>query len=90
MRNPSRFFTAKRPVEAAKPLVIGNLYKSPLTNRVCMADLIVKAAVKEALDDMNVASDFYNALDDEVEELLEDAARRAEENDRKTVQPRDL
>jgi hypothetical protein len=31
-----------------------------------MADLIVKAAVKEALDDMNVASDFYAALDDEV------------------------
>ena len=37
-----------------------------------------------------VASDFYDALDDEAEELLEDAARRAEENDRKTVQPRDL
>jgi histone H3/H4 len=55
-----------------------------------MADLIVKAAVKEQLDDMNVASDFYGALDDEVEELLEEAARRAEENDRKTVQPRDL
>jgi histone H3/H4 len=55
-----------------------------------MADLIVKAAVKEQLNDMNVASDFYGALDDEVEELLEDAARRAEENDRKTVQPRDL
>ena len=55
-----------------------------------MADLIVKAAVNEALDDMNVASDFYDALDAEVEELLEDAARRAEENDRKTVQPRDL
>jgi len=56
----------------------------------CMADLIVKAAVKEALDDMNVSSDFYSALDDEVAELLEDAARRAEQNDRKTVQPRDL
>jgi histone H3/H4 len=55
-----------------------------------MADLIVKAAVKEALDDMNVSSDFYGALDEEVEELLADAARRAEENDRKTVQPRDL
>jgi histone H3/H4 len=46
--------------------------------------------VKEALDDMNVAYDFYDALDGEVDELLEDAARRAEENDRKTVQPRDL
>lgn len=55
-----------------------------------MADLIVKAAVKEHLDEKNVASDFYGALDDEVEALLKDAARRAEDNDRKTVQPRDL
>ena len=55
-----------------------------------MADLIVKAAVKEYLDEKNVASDFYDALDVEVKDLLDDAARRAEENDRKTVQPRDL
>jgi len=55
-----------------------------------MADLIVKAAVKEALDDKNVASDFYDELDAEVEELIEEAAARAEANDRKTVQPRDL
>lgn len=55
-----------------------------------MAKLIVKAAVKEALDDKNVASDFYDALDAEVEDLLDRAARRAEQNDRKTVQPRDL
>jgi histone H3/H4 len=55
-----------------------------------MADLIVKAAVKDELDEMNVASDFYDALDEEVRELLDDAARRADENDRKTVQPRDL
>jgi histone H3/H4 len=56
----------------------------------CMADLIVKSAVKDALDDTNVSADFYEALDDEVAELLDDAARRAEANDRKTVQPRDL
>ena len=55
-----------------------------------MADLIVKAAVKEQLDGMNVAADFYDAFDEEVAELLEDAARRADANDRKTVQPRDL
>ena len=81
---------AKPAIEAAIPLSFGKLYKDPGKINVCMADLIVKAAVKEALDDMNVASDFYDALDDEVEELLDDAARRAEENDRKTVQPRDL
>lgn len=55
-----------------------------------MADLIVKSAVKEALDDHNVAADFYEALDDEVTELIDEAAQRAEANDRKTVQPRDL
>lgn len=55
-----------------------------------MADLVVKAAVKEELDDMNVAADFYDSLDEEVGELLADAARRAEQNDRKTVQSRDL
>lgn len=55
-----------------------------------MADLIVKSTVKEVLDDKNVSADFYEALDDEVSELLDDAARRAEAHDRRTVQPRDL
>jgi histone H3/H4 len=55
-----------------------------------MADLTVKAAVKEHLEDQNVSSDFYGALDEEVSDLLEDAAQRADENDRKTVQARDL
>ena len=55
-----------------------------------MADLIVKNSVKEALDDMNVSRDFYDALDEEVDELLDNAAQRAQANDRKTVQPRDL
>ena len=55
-----------------------------------MAELIVKAAIKDYLADNNVSSDFYDALDEEVQELLDDAARRADANDRKTVQPRDL
>lgn len=55
-----------------------------------MTDLIVKSSVKEAAGEMNVASDFYDALNDEVEQLLEDAAARAEGNNRKTVQPEDL
>ena len=55
-----------------------------------MVDFIVQSAVKEQLADQNVSSDFYDALDGEVEELLADAARRAGDNDRRTVQPRDL
>ena len=55
-----------------------------------MTDLIVKSGVKESLADHNVSADFYAALDDAVGELIDDAARRAEANDRKTVQPRNL
>ena len=55
-----------------------------------MTDLIVKAAVKDALSEQNVSADFYDALNEEVSELLEDAAQRVDANDRKTVQPRDL
>lgn len=55
-----------------------------------MTDLIVKSAVKESLDGYNVSSDFYEALNGEVAELLGDAADRADANGRKTVQPRDL
>jgi len=55
-----------------------------------MAAIVVKSSVKEAVDELNVSRDFYDALDEEVEELLDDAARRAQANDRKTVQPRDL
>lgn len=50
----------------------------------------MKSNVKEALEGSNVSGDFYDALNEEVQGLLMDAARRADANDRKTVQPRDL
>ena len=55
-----------------------------------MTDLIVKSAVKDQLADQNVSAEFYDALDSEVADLLTDAARRADENEHKTVQPCDL
>lgn len=55
-----------------------------------MADLIVKSGVQNALDEYQISSDLYEALDEEVERLLEDASRRAEANERKTVMPQDL
>lgn len=58
--------------------------------QVAMANLIVKAAVKEAMNDKNVSADFYDALDDRVSGLLAEAEGRADANGRKTVQPRDL
>lgn len=79
-RNP------QSPVAARLP----NVYPGYDLRQCCMADLIVKSAVQNALRDQPVAADFYDALDEEVAELLEAAARRAEANDRRTVQPRDL
>lgn len=56
-----------------------------------MAGHIVKSTVREeTLEGNNVSSDFYDALDEKVEELILDAQERAEANGRKTVQPRDL
>lgn len=55
-----------------------------------IADLIIKAQVKDELDGVNVAAEFYDALDEEVAALLEDAAQRAQANSRKTVQARDV
>ena len=59
-----------------------------LTDRI--SDLIVKSAVKDALSDHNVSADFYDSLNEEVAELLDDAAERAEANGRKIVQPHNL
>ncbi len=52
--------------------------------------LVVKAQVKNLTEGYNVSSDFMQALDDSVEELIEDALERAEANGRKTVMARDL
>ncbi|MFP4232759.1 MAG: DUF1931 domain-containing protein [Candidatus Aenigmatarchaeota archaeon] len=52
--------------------------------------LIVKNTVKEAAGNKNVSSDFYEKLDEKVEDLIDRAAERAEANGRKTVQARDL
>lgn len=70
--------------------VLENLMRLTTDRVHCMTDLIVKSAVKDALEGFSVSSDFYDALNDEVSDLLDDAARRANDNDRKTVQPRDL
>lgn len=55
-----------------------------------MQNLIVKSGVQETLAEHPISSDFYEALDEEVAELIEEASRRAEANERKTVMPQDL
>jgi histone H3/H4 len=52
--------------------------------------LVVKSKIKEYVGDLNVSSDFADALDEAVKELIQKAAKRAQENGRRTVQARDL
>ena len=55
-----------------------------------MTDLIVISAVKDTLADHAVSADFNEDFKEEVAKVLSDAAERAEANDRKSVQLRDL
>jgi histone H3/H4 len=55
-----------------------------------MVDLIVKSKIKEAVPDLQVASEVAEALNIKVENLLKDASLRAKANGRRTLQARDL
>ena len=60
-----------------------------------MAELLVvrskiKDYAKDGKDDFNVSGDFADALHGRVETMIRDAVKRAKENGRRTVQPRDL
>lgn len=56
-----------------------------------MSDLlVVKAKVKEYAEGCNVAGDFAEELSKKVVQLVKEAAKRAEANGRKTIQPKDL
>lgn len=52
--------------------------------------LVVRSKIKEVAKDMNVASDFADALSNEVKKLIDRAIERAKANKRSTIQPRDL
>ena len=56
-----------------------------------MSDLVVvRSKIKEHASGCNVSGDFANALNEKVTDLIKEAARRAQANNRKTVQGKDL
>ncbi len=52
--------------------------------------LVVRSRIKEVAKGMNVSGDFAEALSEKAEMLVKEACRRAKENKRSTIQPRDL
>ncbi len=53
-------------------------------------DLIIKSKIKAAVPDMSVAAEVADALNKKVIQILDEAAKRAKLNGRRTVQARDL
>lgn len=53
-------------------------------------DLIISKSRTKAIAGMNVAGDFYGALDEAVRGLIASAEARAEQNNRRTLRPHDL
>lgn len=52
--------------------------------------LVVKSKLKEHTGDLNVAGDFADALNTEIQGIVKKACERCQANGRKTVQARDL
>ena len=53
--------------------------------------VVRKSKVKELVGaDFRVSADFYDALNQHVQETLRNAKARAKSNDRKTLRPHDL
>lgn len=55
-----------------------------------MTDLIIKSKIKSAVPDLNVSSDVPDALNKKVLAILDEAAKRAKLNGRRTLQAKDL
>jgi histone H3/H4 len=52
--------------------------------------LVVKAQIKDYATGYNVASDFPDALNEKVAQLIKDAVKRAEANGRRTLMAKDI
>jgi histone H3/H4 len=52
--------------------------------------LIVRSKVKACIKGMRFSGDFCNDLDEKVEEVIKEAAKRAKDNGRATIRPHDL
>lgn len=57
--------------------------------------VVVRTQIKDILKDSgtdvdNIASDFYDKLDEKVKQLILESVRRAKENGRKTLMGKDV
>lgn len=76
---------AKRPASRKKAPARGKKKKAAVAGMI-----ISKSRTKAAVENCNVSSEFYEALDNFVREAIASAERRAAGNKRKTLRSQDL
>ena len=64
--------------------------KGKVSKKKASGELIISKSRTKASASMNVAGDFYAALDDAVRRLIANAEARATSNGRRTLRPQDL
>ena len=52
--------------------------------------LVTKSQVKNVVGNVNISEDFYPALNQEVQKIIEKALERAKQNGRRTLMARDI
>ena len=67
-----------------------NSVNDKLIIKAKMANLVIKSNLKKAVSGLRIASDFADALNKVVEELIKKAGERAKANKRTTLMPQDL
>ncbi|HIQ50137.1 MAG TPA: DUF1931 domain-containing protein [Nanoarchaeota archaeon] len=55
-----------------------------------MGPLVVKSKIRELVEDMRFSEEFFEALDEKVAQLVEEAVKRAKGNGRATLRACDL
>lgn len=55
-----------------------------------MIEVITKSKVKNVVPELNISSDVFDTLNEKVNQLLMDAAKRAKANGRRTLQAKDF
>lgn len=76
--------------KAAKKAAGKNAGKGKGAKKKASGDMIISKSRTKASASMNVAGDFYGALDEAVRRLIANAEARATSNGRKTLRPQDL
>jgi histone H3/H4 len=91
-KTASKKGTAKKSGKKSSKKSAKKTAKRAASKAASLSNVVVASKVKDAIKsaDVRMSSDFPEALNAEVQELIDKAAQRAKDNGRSTVRPSDL